>query len=203
MGLSVFKKRWKSIIKFFESETKKHVFLRYGLIALVLLMYFFYAQNKFGTGDGLLVTFLTWSFFVFCTPIADAGFLIDLPVRLITKLRMVYSEMIVWSVATILNVSVILTDPTLYDKTILLKLFYKILVNPYPFWGIIILSAIGTFFSITFGDELMDVARHKDRSKYKKHSNKHKLIIFIFIIVMTIVLYNFLLNSFGIKFPLF
>lgn len=196
------KKDWEGIKCFFMCETRKHSSLRYILLLLIIVSYFIYATNKFGTSDGFLVAILTWSFFVLSTPIADAGFLIDFPVRLITKLRMVYSEMIVWAVAIILNILIVLTSPEIYSKTFFLKLFHRILVNPYPFWGIIILAAIGTFFSIYFGDELIDVTKHKDRVKYYKHLNKYKFIIFLFIIAITIILYNFLLSNLGIKLPL-
>jgi len=203
MNLFSFIRVGKTFTQFVKSETKKHVFFRYLFIVLIILGYFFYTIHQFGTQNGILVTFLTWSFLVFCTPIADAGFLIDFPVRLLTKLRMIYSEMIVWGIAAILNTIVILTNPEIYQKTIFLQLFYKILINPFPFWGIIILSGIGTFFSIYFGDELMDVTKHKHRVKYRKHINKHRIVVSIFIIVMIIILYNFLLKSIGINLPLF
>ena len=198
-----FSKKVKSLIDFIKCETKKHVFFRYLLLILILIAYLWYTIHQFGAEDGILVTFLTWSFFVFCTPIADAGFLVDFPARLLIKVRMIHSELFVWGVAAVLNVFAILTNPGIYEKTILLQLFHKILTNPFPYWGIIILSAVGTFFSIYFGDELLDVARHKDRVKYRKHINKYRIIVFIFIIVMTLVLYNFLLKSIGVNLPLF
>jgi len=198
-----FSKKGKSLVHLVKCETKKHAFFRYLLLILILIAYLWYTIHQFGAEDGLLVTFLTWSFFVFCTPIADAGFLVDFPARLLIKVRMIHSEIFVWSVAIILNVTVILTNPKIYSSTILLQLFHKILTNPIPYWGIILLSVIGTFFSIYFGDELMDVARHKDRVKYRKHINKYRILVFIFIIVMTIVIYNFLLKSIGVNLPLF
>ena len=198
-----FSKKVKSLIDIIKCETKKHVFFRYLLLILILIAYLWYTVHQFGVEEGLLVTFLTWSFFVFCTPIADAGFLVDFPARLLIKVRMLHSELFVWGFATVLNIFALLTNPGIYEKTILLALFHKILTNPFPYWGIIILSAAGTFFSIYFGDELLDVARHKDRIKYKKHRNKHRIIILIFLIVMILVLYNFLLKSIGVNLPLF
>ena len=194
---------WKESFSFLESETKKHTFIKYVLLLIVILGYFFYAVRKYGAGNGFLVTLLTWSFFVFCTPIADAGFLIDFPVRLITKMRMIHSEMMVWSFATILNLYAYFHNSQIYTKTIILQLFHKILSHPYPFWGIIFLSAAGTFLSIYFGDELLDVSMHKERLKYIRHMNKYKIIVFAFIIAMTLLIYNFLLNNLGINLPLF
>jgi H+/Cl- antiporter ClcA len=158
---------------------------------------------KLGFKDGISITILTWSFFVFCTPIADAGFLIDFPIRLITKLKMVYTEIIVWIVAAIVNVFFFFLNPQIYNSTILLSLFKQILTNPWPFWIIIILSGIGTFLSILFADELMDVKLHKDRKKYHKHVNKYQLLIFTFIIILIIIVYYFLIKKLGIDIPLF
>lgn len=198
-----FSKKVKSLIEIIKCETKKHVFFRYLLLILILVGYLGYTIHQFGAEEGLLVTFLTWSFFVFCTPIADAGFLVDFPARLLIKVRMLHSELFVWGFAAALNIFALLTNSGIYGKTILLKLFHKILTTPFPYWGIIILSAAGTFFSIYFGDELLDVARHKDRVKYKKHKNKHRIIILIFLIIMVLVFYNFLLKSIGLNLPLF
>ena len=199
---SLIKKDWKKIKCFFECETRKHSSFRYILLFLILVSYFIYAIDKFGTSNGILVTILTWSFFVFSTPIADAGFIVAFPTRLLLKVRMIYSQIAVFFIAGIINIFVLAQNPGIYNTTFILKLFYKILTNPYPFWGIIILSAIGTFFSIYFGDELIDVTKHKDRIKYHKHLNKYKFILFLFVIVITIVLYNFLLNNLGINIPL-
>jgi len=202
MIYSLIKKDWKEVKCFFECETRKHSSLRYILLFLILISYFIYSIDKFGTSNGILVTILTWTFFVFSTPIADAGFIVAFPTRLLFKVRMIYSQIAVFIIAGIINIFMLIQNPNIYNTTFILKLFHKILVNPYPFWGIIILSAVGTFFSIYFGDELIDVTSHKDRTKYHKHLNKYKFIVFLFVIAITIILYNFLLNNLGIKLPL-
>lgn len=71
-------------------ETKKHTLRKFILVFLVLITYFLITSLKIGFREGISITLLTWSFFVLSTPIADAGFLLDFPIRLITKLRMVY-----------------------------------------------------------------------------------------------------------------
>lgn len=202
MIVSLIKKDWTAIMNFLKYETRKHSSLRYIFLFLILISYFAYSVNQYGTGKGILITVLTWSFFVFSTPIADAGFIVAFPTRLLFKVRMIYSQIAVFFIAGIINAFILVQNPHIYNSTFILKLFYKILTNPYPFWGIIILSAIGTFFSIYFGDELIDVTSHRDRKKYHKHLNKYKIIVFIFLIAMTIILYNFLLKNLGIKIPL-
>ncbi len=197
----LFKKLKKTKV-FLKTETKKHALLRFAFLILSLIGYFLYVASKFGTSNGILVTILTWSFFVFCTPIADAGFLLAFPVRLFLGIRMVYTQVFAYGVALVINIFTLLFLPSIYARTMLLRLFRQILTTPWPYWSIIILSLIGTFASIYFGDELMDVSCHKERKKYHKHLNKYKLLVFIFIVVFTAILYDFLLYQIGIQVPL-
>ena len=179
-------------------ETKRGLLLKFILLSFILIGYFIYMSFKFGTTDGFFVTVLTWTFFVFCTPIADAGLLLALPVRLVVKVRMMYTQLASFIIAFFLNFYAIFFTPIIYTKTAILNLFYHILTQPFPFWGIIFLSILGTLFSVYFGDELMDVAKHSDRKKFHKHKLKHKIIITIFIFTATLILYNFLLQRLDI-----
>ena len=148
---------------------------------------------------GISITLLTWSFFVFCTPIADAGFLLDFPMRVITGIRMLHSEMIVWTFAFLLNIYFLFTNPQIYSSTLLLKLFYTIITHPFPYWIIVVLSALGTFMSVFFADELLDVMSHKERKHYHKHISKFYLVAFLFLIAGIVFLYNYLLSQLGIN----
>ncbi|HIP74206.1 MAG TPA: hypothetical protein EYH14_00960 [Euryarchaeota archaeon] len=179
-------------------ETKREVLLRFLVVLAIFLAYFAYVAHRFGVGHGIWITLLTWSFFVLCTPIADAGFLLDFPIRVVTGIRMVKSEAIVWLIAIAINVFTLLTNPGLYEKTIILSVFYHILTNPVPYWLIILLSFAGTFLSIYFGDELLDVVYHHERAKYLLHRDKYKLIAFVIIFFLTLVIYKYFLDEFGI-----
>ncbi|OYT57846.1 MAG: hypothetical protein B6U68_01330, partial [Candidatus Aenigmarchaeota archaeon ex4484_14] len=53
-------------------ETKRNVLVRFLLIVAIFVSYFALVSIRYGIQNGLMVTILTWSFFVFCTPIADA-----------------------------------------------------------------------------------------------------------------------------------
>ncbi len=186
--------------RYLNHETKRNVLFRFLGVLLVVISYFFYVSYHFGVGNGFFVTLLTWTFFVFCTPIADAGFLLDFPIRLLIKIRMIYSEIFVWVLSASLNIFALFYSAEIYQKTFLLKLFYNILVHPFPYWLIIFLSAIGTFLSIYFGDELMDKVRHKERKKFQKHGGKHRKIVLLFILVAIILLYYLLIELMGMKF---
>jgi len=183
-------------------ETKRHVLVRYLLVLAIFLGYFLFITNKYGAKEGIVVAILTWSFFVLSTPIADAGFLVDFPLRLLTGIRMVASEATVWLIAIAINVYSYFFNETIYDTTKLLTLFKHILERPIPFWSIIIVSMLGTFVSITFGDELLDEVKHKDRKLHKQYRGHHKLIIMIFIFAMAFVLYDYLLKGLGVELPL-
>jgi len=183
------------------SETKKHSLIRFIGLVVILLAYIIFMSIRLGPKLGISVVILTWTFYVFSTPIADAGFLLAFPIRLLTGFRMMYTQLLVFVLAFFINLYTFFNLPVLYTKTILLKFFYQILANPYPFWGIIILSLIGTIFSIYFGDELVDVSTHAERKKYHRHLNVYQIIIFLFIIGITIVLYNILLHKLGVSIP--
>ena len=180
-------------------ETKRQVLIKFILLISIFAVYFIFVTQKYGTQQGLLVTILTWSFFVLCTPIADAGFLIDFPIRLLTNIKMLFSEIIVWVIAISINSYIFLFHKGVYSKTMLLTLFKNILEKPFPFWSIIFLSMLGTFVSIRFGDELLDKTKHHERDFYKKHKNNHKFIIMFFIFILTFIIYESLLKKLGVN----
>ncbi len=175
----------------------KHSEIKFASIIILLVTYFFFASKSHGIKDGFLVSILSWSFFILCTPIADAGFLIDFPIRLITGIKMIHSEMIVWILAISLNIFTLIRFPALYDKTILLSLFKHIIITPFPFLIIIILSALGTFISIYLADKMIDVK--KGKKKKRNFLMKHKIIIFTILTITIIICYNFLLKRLGIS----
>lgn len=191
----------RTLIKFIQIYTSPGCFLVYFVFSLIY----------YGLGNGILISFLTWLMFVFCTPIADAGFLLYFPIRLINGLRMIYSEILVWSIALLLNVCLLILLPQIYEKTFLLNLFKTLLLNPISIWLIIALFIAGTFLSartfslIYFGDKFIDITNFKEQRKYKKHKNKHisiikhRNIIVLFSILLTILLYYHILDKQRVK----
>ncbi len=192
-----------SALKHFKEYTHHHPLVKFLTVLLFFIAYLAFTIMHYGAEQGILIALLSWSFFVFCTPIADAGILVDFPLRLLTGIRMLHAEMSVWLFAFLLNLFTFQAQPTIYNRTIILKLFHHIITQP-EFWPIIILSAVGTFFSIYFGDEILDIVAEKEkfRSKYQRHFLKYRLIVFLFIFSFVIMLYYFLLNKLGISIPL-
>lgn len=182
-------------------ETKRRSLIKFLVIFLVVVAYFVFISFKYGIENGFPITILTWSFFVFCTPIADAGFLFDFPIRILANIRMIYSEIIVWCTAILINAYFLIFDKGVYKSTKLLALFKYILVHPFPLWLIILISAAGTFTSVYFGDELIDVVKHKHRKKYEKHKNKYLMIVAVFsLLIILLVLYYSLISGLGINY---
>ena len=60
-------------------KNKNQPWRKFLLLIALFALYFLYLIYEYGIQDGGLVTLLTWSFFVLCTPVADAGFLLDFP----------------------------------------------------------------------------------------------------------------------------
>tara|TARA_R110002096_G_scaffold266710_1_gene460344 strand:+ start:136930 stop:137514 length:585 start_codon:yes stop_codon:yes gene_type:complete len=180
-------------------ETHKEVLYKFIILLSILVLYFGYLSIEYGILTGGVVAVLTWSFFVLCTPVADAGFLLDFPIRLLFGFRMLYSEILVWSIALAINGYAILYNQEAYDKSLLTMLLKKIILTPFPYWSVVFLSGVGTFLSIYFGDEMLDVLRHRDRVKYHQHSFKLKLVGFVSLFMLIFFSYYFLLESLNIQ----
>lgn len=179
------------------AKPRTQIFIKFTLLISLLIGYFGYLSYEYDVATGGVAALITWSFFVLCTPVADAGFLLDFPLRLLFGIRMAVSEVAVWIIAIGLNAGVLLYGPGYYKTTILTEMMYKILTNPYPYWGVIMLSGLGTFLSIRFGDELMDVIHHRDRAYFHSHHFKHELVLFAFFLLVLFGYYE-LISSIGI-----
>ena len=179
------------------THPKRQVLYKFVLLCILLVGYFLYLTVKYDVITGGIASALTWSFFVLCTPIADAGFLLDFPLRLLFGIRMLISEVVVWALAIVINVITIIYFFDYYETTKVTMLLHAILTTPYPYWAVILLSGAGTFLSIRFADELMDVVSHSDRSFFHRHAFKHEIVIFVFFLFVLVGYYQ-LISSLGI-----
>lgn len=189
--------------KYKEIRTKidKYPIIKFFIIVFLFLIYLIFTTQTYGLEDGFLIGFLTWSFFVLCTPISDAGILIDFPIELLTGIKMIYSEIIVWIIAIGLNVFTYFKIPEIYNSNVLLSLFKHIIEEPVPYWAIIIFSFFGTFLSLYIADSFIN-----KKNKIKKSANflvRNKLIIFAIILFLNIAIYDFLLNKLEVNIPYF
>jgi len=178
-------------------ETKKHSLKRFFIVLTILLIYTGYLVYKFGS-DGFSLGILTWTTFLMATPIADAGILIDLPIRIFLSIRMVFTEIMVWVIGILVNIYYLTFNSQIYEKTAITHTFYQILTHPWPDWIIIVISAAGTFLSLYFGDELMDVVFFHERKKYLKHRKYFYIIVLVFTIALFYFAYKYFLSWFGL-----
>jgi hypothetical protein len=178
-------------------ETKKHQLIRFTIALFILLAYTTYLMRSYGA-DGLTLGFITWSAFVMATPLPDGGIILDFPIRLLTGIRMVFSEIFVWIVAIGGNVYLVFERPYIYEKTVVANSFHRILMHPWPDWSILLISLAGTFLGLYFGDELLDVISHSKRKKYSRFGYIYKFILVIFGLALLYVSYKYFLRLFGI-----
>ncbi|MBL4608814.1 MAG: hypothetical protein JKY01_13440 [Pseudomonadales bacterium] len=192
----------KDTVKFHhKNKTHKETLLKFIALLSILVAYFVYMSWKYNASTGLSVSLLTWSFFVLCTPVADGGFILAFPIRLLFKIKMSFTQVVLWFVAIGINVYMFTTSPSTYDFNVLTKLLKQILSVPYPYWSILILSALGTFLSIFFGDEMMDVTSHKQTELNHRHGFKYRTILTLGFGVLTVVAYYYLLSSLNVDLP--
>lgn len=163
-------------------ETHRKTLLKFIALALILVAYFLFISWKYDASTGFTVTLLTWSFFVLCTPVADGGFILAFPIRLLFGIKMSITQIVLWLVALGINIYMLTSKSSAYELTFLTKLLKHILTVPYPYWSILLLSALGTLLSIYFGDEMMDVTSHKDRSIYHRHKFKYRSVLVLSLI---------------------
>ena len=184
-----------------EHQTHRESLWRFVALVALLVAYFGYMSWKFDAPTGALLAVLSWSFFVLCTPIADGGFVVAFPIRLLFGTRMVVTQIVVWFLAVGINVAAVLLVPEGYQDTALTKLFYTILTTPWPYWSILVISLAGTMLSIWFGDEMIDVTTHADRKKQHRHGFKHRTIVVVGFAVLTVLAYYQLLSGLGVTIP--
>ena len=176
--------------------------LKFFMLVALLLGYFGYLSWEYDLATGGIIALLTWSFFVLCTPIADAGFILDFPIRLIFGLRMVITEIMVWVLAITINITTLFYNPEAYQTTVLTSVFYNILTVPYPYWSIILLCALGTFLSIHFGDEIFDATADKMANKTKTKKSKifkYKMAGMVIIFIIIFFIYEHLIKQMGLE----
>jgi len=102
----------------------------------------------YGILTGLQCTFIFWSFFVLCLPLARGTILIGIPFKLLFGHEPVMPELICWSIALTGNIASYMITPSVYYKTHFVLLLHTILTNPWPYWIIIAACGIATFFTV-------------------------------------------------------
>jgi len=108
-------------------------------------------------------------------------------------------EMFVWVLAITISSTSLFLAPQYFESTLITRVFHQILCHPIPYWSIIFLSFIGTFASIYFGDEMIDVITHNKRLEHHKHGFKYKTIVLISVPILVITVYYQLMRDLGLS----
>lgn len=172
------------------NKQKKNVVYKFLILFSVIIIYGFYVLNEFGIEQGLLITGLTWSVFVFCVPFAASDVLVGLPLRVLFNMKLLLGQMIVWVGGAAINIYAFFTNPDLYQSTPLLQIFHHILSNPIPYWTILGLCGFGTFISVLLADDVLDDLGPKK----KRHPKKLELLFLVILIAIGLV-YSVLLSE--------
>lgn len=182
-----------------EHQTHRESLWRFFILVLLLAVYFGYMSWKFDASTGALLALLSWSFFVLCTPIADGGFVVAFPIRLLFGTRMVITQIVVWVLALLINIVAISVVPDAYSQTAITNVLHSILTTPWPNWSVLLISLAGTMLSIWFGDEMIDVTSHSMRKKQHRHGFKHKVLLIAGFGLLTIIAYYHVIAGLGIN----
>jgi len=173
---------------------KKNMVYKFLILFAVLIIYAAYMLSEFGVEQGLLITGLTWSVFVFCVPFAASDILVGLPLRALFNLRLMVSQVIVWVGGGAINIYTMVTNPSIYHSTPLLEVFHYILSNPIPYWAILGLCGFGTFLSVVLADDVLD-----DLDPKKKAHSKKLEVLFLMILLGIALVYSVLLSELNVS----
>jgi hypothetical protein len=186
------KKKIDKIIKhsMVKHRHKKSVLLKFLILFAVIIAYSVYLFNEFGVEQGLLISGLTWSVFVFCVPFAASDILVGLPLRALFNVKLMASQIFVWVSGFVINSYAFLTSPETYQTTPLLQVFHYIISNPVPYWTILGLCGFGTFLSVLLADDVLDDLDPK--KKKEKHSKKLETLFLVILIGIALVYYTLL-----------
>jgi hypothetical protein len=102
---------------------------------------------------GVLLGFLTWSFYVLCVPFSNNAIITTSILNLFTSNAARYAKLIPWVTALVLNIVICIFVPYAYLLSATTFLLYRILSNPWPYWVIFLTSALGGIYSVTIAQD--------------------------------------------------
>lgn len=125
------------IIKFFIAIS--------AMSTLTLFMLFYH-----GLKNGLLLTFLFWSFFVLCIPGKHGSMLIGAPLQMFFKIR-VNTQIWTWLSAVVLNLIVYHTNKDIYLENFITHLLRYIITSPYPELLVVVFAMAANLYKPIIG----------------------------------------------------
>jgi len=126
----------------------KKLYFKLQKFILTIILLFFYAYslvNSYGWATSFEVTFLAWSFFLICMPLATGTVLIQTPLEFLFK-KIRYPQILAWTIAIIGNFICYNNFPNLYFKASSTHVFYNVLSDLKTYWPIIAVSFTSTMY---------------------------------------------------------
>ena len=109
----------------------------------------------------LHIMLLVWSLYILCAPANHGKILLAIPFKIFTGKTLVYPQIFMWSSAILLNVFTYLIHPTIYFSTILTHLLLRIISTPWPYWIIMLVCSLGTFYKLFIGQQNFKIKKFK------------------------------------------
>jgi hypothetical protein len=188
----------KRLAKRKHERSKELPAVRFLIIGALLSSHLFLATQKHGVGEGLEVTALTWAFLIFLTPVPIAGVLLELPLKIFTKHRMMTIQTLIWGLGIIIAGLGQLFFPNAFEATTILKLFRYVLQNPMPYWGLLGLCAAGTFLSVFLVEEFVDEIKDELMHRHRKHLSALHMFICLLAVLGIIIAYWVIVGKLGL-----
>lgn len=123
------------------------LFFRHFFSVLIFIFITSYCMLSFGFATGIHLTLLVWSLYVLCLPAAHGQLLIGYPLYSFFQ-RSFYIEPFVWLTAVGVNVYTYFFAQQIYSKMLFTHFLHRIISIPNPYWQIIFVSFIATFYNV-------------------------------------------------------
>lgn len=169
--------------------------MKFLLILLLIICYLGFSMYKHGIEEGIAITVLMWSFFVFLTPIPSAGLIFELPIRLLTKHKMMTTQYYIWAAGAVFVIPAFLFFPGIFDSTGPLKIFHYVLTNPIPYSILLLICAAGTAISVHLADEIVDEAEDEIIHHKRKHISWISVILFLVALAAILLTYENMVST--------
>ena len=149
--------------------TKFHLFYFLCCLSLFSLLFIF-CISSYGIRLGTHLVLLMWSMYILCIPGSHGQLLFGLSIHSLKQTKF-YTEPFMWSMAILFNIITYSATPHVYLKTIPTKLLYRIISTPNPYWIIVFISTVGTFYNFATRENYFE-------TKSLFHKNTRRIIIF-------------------------
>jgi hypothetical protein len=178
----------------FQNASKTSGFNKFVSVLIIVILYAAYVMHKYGLSNGVEITLLTWCFFVFGTPVADAGGLVAFPVRVFTNNPMYNTQLWVYLVATVITGYYAVFHKDKFAFTVVGRILYKMVTQPLSLYGVIIVvSLVGTLISAYLEDSVYSYL------VYRENKNKGGIALDVAVFVAMWAIYIAVIYHLGIQ----